>query len=142
MDLAAFSDAEGRGTILRALRLLAIMTVVALPVVWWKLGWQSAVMLLAGAAVSAAGLWKWIGLLAVLAPQQNEGETPQTDIRPRSTIPAVLTGFFLTFGVMLVVLYGSLKLLNGSVYALFLGLVLGIVALTVEALKLVKSMTI
>jgi hypothetical protein len=54
----------------------------------------------------------------------------------------VLVGFFLTLGLMLVVLYGSLKFLNGSVYALFAGLGMGIVALTVEALRLVKAWTV
>ena len=51
----------------------------------------------------------------------------------------VLLGFFLTLAGMIVVLYVSLKYLNGSVYALAAGLAMGIFALTIEGLKLAKS---
>ncbi len=44
-----------RRTMLRALRLLAVVTVVAAPLLWWKLGWQSAVLLLVGAADLGVG---------------------------------------------------------------------------------------
>jgi hypothetical protein len=40
------------------------------------------------------------------------------------------------------VLYGSLKFLDGSVYALAAGLGLGVFSLTFEALRLVKSWTV
>ena len=41
--------------ILRAIRLLAIVAVVAVPIVWWKLGWRTAAMLAVGAAISGSG---------------------------------------------------------------------------------------
>ena len=55
-EMASFSDEDFRRTILRALRLLAVVTVVVAPILWWKLGWQSAVLLLVGAAISGSGL--------------------------------------------------------------------------------------
>jgi hypothetical protein len=54
----------------------------------------------------------------------------------------VLVGFFLRLGVALVALYVSLRYLDGSVYALVAGLALGMVALTIEALRLVRSWTV
>ena len=134
VDLAAFSDEDVRQTMLRALRLLAIITVIALPLAWWKLGWQSAALLLVGAGISASGLWEWMRLMAVVMSRMDAG----AQARPMGT---VLVGFFVRLGVALVVLYASLKYLDGSVYALAAGLALGMVALTIEALRLVKAWT-
>jgi hypothetical protein len=144
--IPALTDEDATRTIVRALRLLAIMTVIAAPLVGWKLGWQSAALLVSGAAISAAGLWKWLRLMTVVIARMdvsqvdgNTGESIPGQARPLGT---VLVGFFGTMGLMLVVLYGSLKLLDGSVYALFAGLGMGILALTVEALRLAKAWTV
>jgi hypothetical protein len=53
----------------------------------------------------------------------------------------VLIAFFLRLGIALALLYGSLKLLDGSVYALIGGLALGVAALSIEGLRLIKSWT-
>ena len=130
-----FSDADFRRTMLRALRLLAVITVLALPLVWWKLGWQSAVLLLVGAAISGSGLWEWLRLMSAVMERMDVGGTS----RPMAM---VLTGFFLRLSLAVVVLYVSLKYLDGSVYALAAGLGLGIFALTFQALRLVKAWTV
>ena len=54
----------------------------------------------------------------------------------------VLSGFFLRLGLTVVLLYVSLKYLNGSVWALAAGLGLGVFALTVEGLRLMKAWTV
>jgi hypothetical protein len=59
-------------------------------------------------------------------------------VRPMGRI---LLGFFLRLGLSVVVLYVSLKTLNGSVYALAAGLGLGVFSLTVEGLRMVKAWT-
>jgi hypothetical protein len=134
--LENFSDDDFRRTMLSALRLQAIVTVVALPLVWWKLGWQSAVLLLVGSAISGSGLWEWLRLMtAVMARMDADGRSP----RP---IGMVLAGFFLRLGLTIVVLYVSLKFLDGSVYALAGGIGLGIFALSFEALRLAKAWTV
>ena len=135
VELAGFSDEDVRHTMLRALRLLAIITVIALPLAWWKLGWQSAALLLVGAGISASGLWEWMRLMAVVMSRMDAGAKP----RPMGT---VLVGFFVRLGVAIAVLYASLKYLDGSVYALAAGLAMGMIALTIEALRLVKAWTI
>jgi hypothetical protein len=131
----SFTDADFKQTMLRALRLLVVITVVAAPLVWWKMGWPSAVLLLVGALISGSGLWEWLRLMtAVMARMDSGGEA-----RPMGM---VLTGFFLRLGLTVVLLYVSLKLLNGSVYALAAGLALGVFALSVEGLRLMKAWTV
>lgn len=135
MELAGLSDEDVRQTMLRALRLLVIIAVVGVALVWWKLGWESAVLLAVGAAISATGLWEWMRLMAVVISRMDAGAAP----RPVGT---VLVGFFMRLGIALVALYVSLKYLDGSVYALAAGLALGVIALTIEALRLVRSWTV
>jgi hypothetical protein len=144
--LAQFSDADASRTIVRALRWLGVIALLAAPLLWWKMGWRTAAMFAVGAAISAASLWKWLRLMAVLvermdAPVDGADGVPA---QPRTVRPLapVLIYFVLTLGVSLGALYGSLKLLDGSVYALFAGLALGVFALLIEALRLVKAWTI
>lgn len=142
LPLASFSDEDATRTIERALRLLAVVTVIAGLVVWWKMGWQSAALLAVGAAISAAGLWKWLRLMTVVMAKMDDADPERRGdglARPKGR---VLGGFFLTLGLSLAVLYVSLKFLDGSVYALAAGLAMGVFALTFEALRLVKAWTV
>jgi hypothetical protein len=134
-EMASFSDEDFRRTILRALRLLAVVTVVVAPILWWKLGWQSAVLLLVGAAISGSGLFEWLRLMTVVMVRMDGGAKAKP-------MGMVLLGFFLRLGLTVVLLYVSLKVLNGSVYALAAGLALGVFALTVEGLRLMKAWTV
>ena len=134
-EMASFSDEDFRRTILRALRLLVVVTVVAAPILWWKLGWQSAVLLVVGAAISGSGLFEWLRLMTAVMVRMDGGGKA----RPMGM---VLLGFFLRLGLTIVLLYVSLKVLNGSVYALAGGLALGVFALSVEGLRLIKAWTV
>ena len=138
LPIEGFTDEDSRRVILRALRLLAVVTAVAVPVVWWKMSWQSAVLLLVGASISAAGLWKWLRLMSLVMAKMDSTEG-DGQARPMGR---VLAGFFLTLGLSLVALYVSLKYLDGSVYALAAGLAMGVFALTFEGLRLVKAWTV
>ncbi len=130
-----FTDADFRGTMLRALRLLFVVTLVALPLLWWKAGWPSAALLAIGALISGSGLYEWLRLMTAVMARMDAGATP----RP---IAMVLAGFFLRLALTVVLLYGSLKFLHGSVFALALGLGLGVFALSFEALRLMKLWTV
>ena len=134
-EMASFSDEDFRRTILRALRLLAVVTVVVAPILWWKLGWQSAVLLLVGAAISGSGLFEWLRLMTAVMVRMDGGAKAKP-------MGMVLLGFFLRLGLTIVLLYVSLKVLNGSVYALAGGLALGVFALSVEGLRLMKAWTV
>ena len=136
--MEGFTDQDARRTILKALRLLLIVTVIAAPVVWWKVGWQSAALLVVGAAISGAGLWKWLNLMTVVMAKMDSMEG-KGQAKPMGR---VMIGFFLTLGLMLAVLYVSLKFLDGSVYALAAGLAMGVFALTFEGLRLAKAWTV
>lgn len=131
----SYTDADFKRTIWSALRLLVIVTVVASPLVWWKAGWQSAVLLIVGAVISGSGLFEWLRLMSTVMVRMDGGQTA----RPMAM---VLVGFFLRLGVAIVLLYVSLKYLNGSVYALAAGLALGVFTLAVEGLRLMKAWTV
>jgi hypothetical protein len=129
------TDADFKRTVWSALRLMAVVTVVAAPLVWWKMGWQSAILLLVGALISGSGLFEWLRLMTAVMVRMDEGEKA----RPMGLL---LTGFFLRLGLTVAALYVSLKLLNGSVYALAAGLALGVFALSIEGLRLIKAWTV
>jgi hypothetical protein len=133
--LEGFTEADVRTTLLRTLRLLAVLTVLAMALVGWKLGWQSAVLLLVGAAISGTGLWEWMRLMAAVMARMDTGAKAKP-------MGLVLTGFFLRLGLTIVVLYVSLKFLHGSVIALALGLGLGIASLTFEAIRMAREWTV
>jgi len=133
--LDSYTDADFKRTIWSALRLLIVIAVVATPLVWWKGSWQSAVLLLVGAFISGTSLFEWLRLMsAVMVRMDGGGEA-----RPMAM---VLVGFFARLAVAIVLLYVSLKYLNGSVYALAAGLALGVIALAVEGLRLMKAWTV
>ena len=133
--LESFSDADFRRTILRAIRLLTVIAVAGALLLWWKLGWQSAALLLVGAVISASGLWEWLRLMTAVMARMDEGGTAKP-------MGMVLLGFFVRLAATVALLYVSLKVLNGSVYALAAGLALGVFSLTVEGLRLMKAWTV
>ncbi|HWW23481.1 MAG TPA: ATP synthase subunit I [Edaphobacter sp.] len=133
--MESFSDEDFKRTIWRALRLLVVVTVIVAPVLWWKLGWQSALLLLVGSAISGSGLYEWLRLMTAVMVRMDGG----AKARPMGM---VLLGFFVRLGLTVVLLYVSLKVLNGSVYALAGGLALGVFALSVEGLRLMKAWTV
>ena len=129
------TDADFKRTVWSALRLMALITVVAVPLLWWKMGWQSAMLLLVGVLISGSGLFEWLRLMTAVMVRMDGGEKA----RPMGLL---LTGFFLRMGLTVAALYVSLKLLNGSVYALAAGLALGVFALSIEGLRLIKAWTV
>jgi hypothetical protein len=135
MNMENLSDADFKRTMISALRLLAIITVIAAPLVWWKMGWASAVLLLIGSLISGSGLYEWLRLMTAVMARMDSG----AQAKPMGRI---LVAFFLRLGLTVVLLYVSLKVLNGSVFALAAGLALGIFSLTVEGLRLMKLWTV
>jgi ATP synthase I chain len=125
------TDADVRNTMLASIRLLLMLSVVAAGLFWWRLNWQSAVLLLIGSAISSSSLWEWLRLMTAINQRMDAGENP----RPMGMI---LFGFFARLALTLVVLYVSLKYLHGTVLALAAGLGLGLVSLTIEAFRLLK----
>lgn len=130
-----FTDEDFKRTILGALRLMAYALAVALPLTCWKAGWQSAGLLVVGALISGSGLYEWLRLMTAVMARMDLGGAA----RPMGM---VLTGFFIRLGLTVVILYVSLRFLDGSVYALAGGLALGVFALSITGLRLMKAWTI
>jgi hypothetical protein len=133
--MEGFSDEDFRRIMLRALRLMLVVTAVAVPLIWWKMGWRSAALLTVGAAISGSGLWEWLRVMTAVMIRMDAGGKA----RPMGLL---LAGFFLRLGGAIAVLYVSLRFLDGSVYALAAGLGMGVFALTFEALRMVKAWTV
>jgi hypothetical protein len=131
----SFSDDDFKRTIKRAIRLVLIATAIAAPLVAWKVGWKSAALLVVGAAISGSGLWEWLRLMSAVMVRMDAGG----EAKPMGMI---LAGFFLRLGITIVLLYVSLKYLDGSVYALAAGLGLGVFSLSIEGLRLMKAWTV
>jgi hypothetical protein len=127
----SLTDADVRNTMLASIRLLAILSSVAAALFLWRSGWSSAVLVLVGAVISATSLWEWLRLMTAMNAQMDAGGPP----RPMGM---VVFGFVLRLALTVVVLYGSLKYLHGTVLALAAGLGLGLVSLSIEALRLLK----
>jgi hypothetical protein len=133
LNSESFTDADFRRTIWNALRMVAIAVVVAAPLLWWRLGWQSAAFLAIGAAISGSSLYEWLRLMTAVTARMDSSAPPK---RP---LAGVLTTFFLRLLLAVAALYVSLKFLHGSVFALLAGLALGVAALAVEGLRQIRS---
>ena len=132
-----FTDADSRRAVIRALRNVGVAVVVVAPLLWWRLAWPSAALFAIGAVISASGIFEWLRLMTVIIARMDA----DPNARPRP-VASVLAGFFLRLGIALALLYVSLKYLNGSVYALIAGLALGLLALCLEGVRLIRAWTI
>ncbi len=126
-----FTDADLKAALRRAFKVTAILGVVLAVVLAFVYGWQTGALLLAGTIISATGLWEWQRLVAFINARLDNQKAAGTG--------RVLTTFLLRLLLAGGILYGSLRCLHGSVYALVAGLVLGIFALTLEAVRMIRS---
>src|SRR5215469_8785607 len=110
-----FSDADLKASMRRAMRFTAIFAVIGFVVLLVAARWQTAALFIAGAVVSATGLYEWNQLIAVInAKMDNQ--------RPPRATGFTLTMFFLRLGIAGVIIYASLRYFNGSLWALIAGL--------------------
>ena len=127
-----FTDADLKAALRRAFKMTAILGLLLAVILTVRYGWQTGALLLAGAFISATGLWEWQRLIAFinahLDKQQSSGGAGR-----------VVTMFSLRLLLAGGVLYVSLKCFHGSVYALVAGLGLAVFALTIEAVRLIRS---
>jgi hypothetical protein len=133
--LSDFTEQDLKATLTRALRWVVILGVVGIAVTWLAAGWRSAVLFLVGAAIAATGLYESQRLMLAVLSRFNEG-------RQNKPVAGVLIWFFLRLILAGVVLYVSLRSLDGSVYALCAGLGLAVVALTIESIRLLRAWTL
>ena len=128
---SGITDADVRHVMLASIRLLLALSVVVAALFWWLVNWQSAVLVLVGAAISASSLWEWLRLMTAINEHMDAGQTP----RP---VGKVIFGFVTRLTLTLVALYASLKYVHGTVLALAAGLGLGLISLSFQAFRLLK----
>lgn len=116
----------------RSLRTVIILGLALWLVLTFTLGWQSGLLELAGAFISYTGIREWRSLARAVSSSLGHQPAPNPMAR-------TLVMFFLRLLVVAAVLYVSLKCLNGSVYALVAGIGLAVVALSVEAIRLLHT---
>jgi hypothetical protein len=131
-SLLNFSDADLKTALRRALRMTAAMAIFGFGLLSLLLGWKMGVQLLAGAFVSATGLYEWQQLIELMNAKLDNQKTA------RSTA-WVVTMFFLRLLVAAGVIYVTLKCLPGPYYALVAGLGMVAVALLIEVARLSRS---
>lgn len=130
------TDADLRRAMLASIRLLVVLAGVLAALFAWKANWQSAVLVFVGSAISAASLWEWLRLMTAINQRMDAAKTPLEKPAPMGLI---LFGFFTRLGLTVVALYVSLKYLHGTPFALAAGLGLGVLSLTIEAIKLLRK---
>lgn len=130
--LARLDDAGLESLLKRAISITLILGLVSALIVWKASDWRNAAMLATGTAISAASILEWQRLIRFINAKLDKKQAPSG---------AALALFF--FVIRLIVfagaIYGSLKCFKGSVVALLCGLGLAILALTWEALRLLRD---
>lgn len=130
------TDALLKTSMRRAMRLVAVLALGLAAVLLVTMGWQTALLLLIGAAISMSGLREWQKLVALIMVKLDA----QAGVsRPSAGAARVIVGFLLRLLLAAAVLYVSLKSLHGSVFALLGGLALAMIALAIEAIRLIRS---
>lgn len=133
MAFIDLTDDDVRRSLRRALWLTGALALVATPLIWIGLGWRSWVLFLVGAAISGTGIYEWLQLMAAMIARMDVVEgAVQKPLGP------VLVWFFLRMMLAVVLLYVSLRSLDGSIYALLGGLALSLIALMIEAIRLLS----
>ena len=130
-----FNDHDFKLALNRALRLVAILALVGIPIAWFAAGRPSALLFLVGAVIAGSSIWVWQRLMGAVLDRLARGITP----RPMGP---VLAWFFAHLNFSGCLRYVSLRGSSGSVYALIAGLGLALFALLIEAIRLLKVWTV
>jgi hypothetical protein len=143
--MTEFRDQDLRAALNRAIGIVGIGTLVGTPILWAAWGWQSAVLFLVGAGIAATGILEWRQIMSAvlvrLGSADSSGDNPAaaaTGSKPRP-VGSVVFWFFLRLGVAAALLYVSLKSLDGRIPALIAGLSLAMLALLIEAIRLLRT---
>jgi hypothetical protein len=104
--------------------------------VWICTGWRNAAMFAAGGVISAASIHEWRRLMRVFTERFSANQEGRHSVGGAGL--AVIVSLFRLF-FFAAVIYGSLKWIEGSVFALLPGLALAVATLAWQALRLVRG---
>lgn len=131
-DSTPLTDAQIQAIFHRAMRLVAILGFAVAAILTVAMGWQTGLLFMVGAAISFTGIREWRNLTTAVFDRIGTG----TSSKPAGRTVVM---FFLRLALAGLALYASLRCLHGSVYALVAGLGLAVIALSVEALRLLRA---
>jgi Flp pilus assembly protein TadB len=134
-EINPFGDLTDEGLealLKRAIRITAMIGLLAALVLWISSGWRNAAMEATGAAISTASIYEWRRLIRFITAKLDKKQVP------RGTAVAVV--FFL-FRLMIfgAAIYVSLICFHGSGVALLFGLALAVLAIVWEAVRLLRD---
>jgi hypothetical protein len=127
-----YTDADLRVSMRRAMLVTVGLGIAGSVALALALGWGTGALFAAGAVVSITGLYEWRQLIGIINAKLDNEETPRAS-------GFVLVMFFLRLGFAAFIIYVSLRYFQGSLYALVAGLGLAVIALTAEALRMLRS---
>lgn len=130
--IAELTTADLDNMLRRALWMTVVLGAVGAAAVAVGAGWRSGLMLVVGAAISAASILEWQRLIRVINARMDHQKTP-------ASAPVVAVFFVLRLTVFALAIYGSLVWFRGSVAALLCGLALAVVAVGWQILKLLRG---
>jgi len=127
-----FTDADLKAALRRAMRSCVAMGFILSGILAFVMGWRIGAHTLIGALISLTSLYEWEQLIAYVNARLDHQKPPRSTARV-----AAMFLVHLIFAAMII--YVTLKLSSGIPYGLVAGLGLGIVALTIEAVRLIRS---
>lgn len=126
------TDADLEALLHHAIRITVIVGLLAALAVWIASGWRNGAMLATGAAISTASIYEWRRLARFIVAKMDKKQAP------RGTVFAVVF-FLFRLLVFAAVIYGSLECFQGSGLALLCGLALAVLAISWEAVRLLRD---
>lgn len=130
--IADLTDAALQGMLRRAMGITLVLGLIASIILAIASGWRNAAMLATGALISALSIVEWQRLIRLFNAKLDKQKTPRG--------AAATIGFFLLrlslFGAAI---YVSLRCFQGSAVALLCGLTLAVLAMMIEALRLLRD---
>jgi hypothetical protein len=130
--VTALTDEGLQALLRRAIRITAIVGLLAALVLWKASGWRDGAMMAVGAAISAASISEWRRLIHFINSKLDHQQAPRG-------VAVSLLFFVLRLTVFTAAIYGSLKCFRGSVIALLCGLGLAVLAMVWEAVRLLRE---
>lgn len=130
--LALLSDEAARATLAATMRWTLLTTLLGATAIWLSTNWRNAAMFAVGGSISAASIYEWLRLMRLLMDHQDQKRTG-------SGASLVVAFFFLRLLFFAAAIYGSLKWIEGSIFALLAGLALAVILLAWQALRLLRN---
>jgi hypothetical protein len=116
----------------RAIRNTLILGLIPALVLLVATGWRDAAMLATGALISAASIFEWLRLVRVI--------NARLDMQKTATNAYAVALFFVLKLILFAgVIYGSLKYIQGSVWALLYGLGLAVLTIGWEGIRMLRD---